>query len=224
MKVEANDILEYSIEMYGTKVDTRPWCVNLFALEGGNVDLTPNDDRPDAWNDSSVIITHDNNGVPQFAHIGEATCEPGLSATFSKQAERLGGVARIAIGFHEEKWIRGFHKQNRNHPALVQCAPITCHRDRNKDGKRTGDPVTVDVQGLNWHGTRANLKPVRVGEWSYACNVRRNWSGAGSHMEFMALCDADPRYMLNKQFRYSGTVVDYSRFWKWFERKQMSEA
>ncbi len=213
--VTPESIIKYCVETYGTKIATGDGEVNLFALEGCSVDLTPNDDRPDAWNDTSLIIVH-KNGVPAFAHIGEGTSEPGLSATFSKQAERLGGVARISIGFHSEKWQRGFHKKNSHHPALVQCDDITVHRDRNRDGKRTGDKITTDVRGLNWHGTRANLKPIKVGEWSYACIVRRVWSGMGSHMEFMALCDADPRYQANKQFKYSATVVDYSMFWRWY--------
>lgn len=95
------------------------------------------------------------------------------------------------------------------HPALVQCAPIFGRRDGNKDGKRTGDLVTDNVQGLNQHGTRDGLKPVRVGEWSYACLVRRYWK---DHVAFMRLCSQDPRYLADNAFRYSTTVVDYSKF------------
>lgn len=44
-------------------------------------------------------------------HRADATSEPGLSATMSKQGAKLGGVFRIAIGFHKEKWVMGFHKK-----------------------------------------------------------------------------------------------------------------
>lgn len=215
MKIEAAHILKYCIETYGTKVATAPGEVNIFALEGGSVDLTPNNDAPDLWNDASVIISHDTQGAPYFAHIGEATCEPGVSATRSKRSLKLGGVARIAIGFHENKWKRGFHKGILNHPALVQCAPITVHRDKNGDGKRTGDPITTDVTGLNWHGTRPGLKPTIVGEWSYACNVRQFWA---DHMNFIRFIDSDPRLKWNPNFEFSATVVDYGRFWKWMQQ------
>lgn len=213
MSISASDLVAFSSSEYGTKFCKDPGAVNIVYLEGCTAaDLTPNPDLPDLWNDTSTIIRFDENGIATFAHIAEATSEPGLSATMSKQSARRGGVFRIAIGFHEECWIRGFHQKNTQHPALVQCAPIRGHRDANRDGKRTGDLITTDVSGLNQHGTRPGLKSVRVGEWSYACLTRRLWE---RHLKFMAINDADPRYIANKLFRYSSTVVDYSHFWKW---------
>jgi hypothetical protein len=211
--VTASEIVAFSSSIYGTKFEKTPGAVNIVYLEGCTAaDLTPNPDLPDLWNDTSSIIQFDASGLAFFAHKAEATSEPGLSATMSARSARLGGVFRIAIGFQEEKWIRGFHKGDPLHPALVQVAPITGHRDRNRDGKRTADPITDDVRGLNHHGTRPGIRPVRVGGFSFACQVRRMWE---EHLQFMALCDADPRYIDSKRFRYSSTTVDHSNFWKW---------
>lgn len=206
----AQNIISFCVKEYGTVIDTAPGAVNLFYLEGCDAaDLRPNSDLPDLWNDTSLIITHDNTGTPRIVFQAEATSEPGLSATISPKSSAKGGVFRIEIGWHREKWSHGLHKGNRQHPALVQCAPIFGRRDGNKDGKRTGDLTTDNVQGLNQHGTRDGLTPLRVGEWSYACLVRRYWK---DHVAFMRLCSLDPRYLADKSFRYSTTVVDYSKF------------
>jgi len=107
----------------------------------------------------------------------------------------------------------GFHKGNPEHPALVQRGKIIGTRDANRDGKRTGDLVTDNVKGLNQHGTRPNLLSMRVGEWSYACLVGREWT---KHIRFIQMLKADKRYISNAKFLFSTTVVDYSKFWAWF--------
>ena len=212
MNITANDIITFCKLEYGTEVCAIPNAVNIFYLEGCTAsDMLPNPDLPDIWNDTCLIIQA-NQGPGWAMHRMEATSEPGLSATMSKQAAKLGGVFRIAIGYHAEKWVMGFHKRNKQHPALVQSGKIFGHRDKNRDGKRTGDLVTDNVTGLNQHGTRAGLKSVRVGEWSYACLVRRMWE---DHLKFIRLCKNDPRYILDNGFKFSTTVVDYSAFWKW---------
>lgn len=206
----AQNIIDFCRKEYGTEVDTTPGAVNLFYLEGCDAaSLRPNSDLPDGWNDTSLVIIYNEAGLPQVRLQVEATSEPGISATLSPKSKAKGGVFRIALGFHKECWQQGFHKKNRLHPALVQCAPIWGYRDANQDGKRTGDRFTNDVLGLNQHGTRDGLKPLRVGEWSYACLVRRYWF---DHTAFMRLCSLDPRYTADKAFKYSTTVVDYSKF------------
>ena len=210
----ADKILQFCKSEYGTEVCTMPGAVNIIYLEGCDFDtLAPNNDAPDLWNDTSLIILHDNHGQPFIAHQSQATSEPGLSATKSKRAESLGGVARITIGFQKECWVEGYHKGNPNHPALIQAKPITVHRDKNKDGKRTGDIITTDVKGLNQHGTKPNLVPLRVSEFSYACLVRRLWA---NHLDFMRLVYADPRRSPINKFYFSSTVADYSKMWKSF--------
>lgn len=211
--VTAKEILDFCKLQYGTEVSEMPGAVNIFYLEGATAaDLTPNPDLPDLWNDTRMVITHNAFGVPEIVLQETATSEPGLSATMSARARSMGGVFRIGIGFHKDCWKRGFHKGNKAHSALVQCATITGYRDNNLDGKRTGDLVVSDVKGLNHHGTRLGLKSVRVGEFSYACLVGWWWP---RHLKFIELCDNDPRYIADKKFKFSTTVVDWSAFWKW---------
>lgn len=211
--VTAKEILDYCKSRLFTEVCKTPGAVNIFYLEGCTaLDLTPNQDLPDMWNDTRLVIIHNQSGVPEIVLQTDATSEPGLSATMSKRARAMGGVFRICIGFQKEKWQRGFHKKDKAHPALVQCAKIWGFRDKNMDGKRTGDFMIDNVSGLNQHGTRPGLKSVRVGEWSYACLVGRMWP---EHIKFIELCDNDPRYLADNKFKYSSTVVDWSAFWKW---------
>lgn len=206
----AQNIIDFCQKQYGTLVDTTPGATNLFYLEGCTAaDLSPNSDLLDGWNDTALIISYNAAGAPTITLKAEATSEPGLSATLSKRAQKTDGVFRIAIGFHRECWQQGFHKRNPQHPALVQCSPITGTRDKRQTGKRTGYQSIADVSGLNQHGTRPGLTSLRVGEWSYACLVRRMW---GDHIAFMRLCSLDPRYIADKSFKYSTTVVDYSKF------------
>jgi len=212
MTPTAQNIITFCQREYGTEICATPGAVNLFYLEGCTAsDLSENSDLLDGWNDTSIVIKFNQSGTPEIVFKAEATSEPGLSATLSPRAKKLGGVFRIALGWHKECWQQGFHKGNYQHPALVQCAPIWGHRDANQDGKRTGDKFTNDVKGHNQHGTRPRLTPMRVGEWSYACFVRRFW---GDHAAFMRLCLLDPRYIADKNFKYSTTVVDYSKFVK----------
>jgi len=213
----AQQILQFCAETYGTIIASeQPGEVNIVYLEGANIDLTPNNDAPDLWNDVRMVISPTQFGEQNISLLAQATSEPGLSATHSKQAAALKGVFRIGIGYHHEKWAMGFHKQNRNHPALVQVAPIIGTRDANKDGKRTGDLVTDNVKGLNQHGTRPNLTSMRVGEWSYGCLAGREWE---EHLRFIMFCRRDPRYVVNKNFLFSTTVADYSKFWEWFKKQ-----
>jgi hypothetical protein len=104
--------------------------------------------------------------------------------------------------------VLGFHKGNKEHPALVQVDLITVHRDKNKDFKRTADPVTTDVKGLNQHGARKGLRPVRVGGFSLGCLVRELWE---DHEEFIAIVSNDPRAIKDRKFKISSTVVDGSK-------------
>ena len=212
----AQQILQFCATEYGTRIASNPGEVNIIYLEGANIDLSPNNDAPDQWNDVRMVISHGPTGEPMFDLIASATSEPGLSATKSKRAEQTNGVFRIAIGYHHEKWRMGFHKGNRNHPALVQSAPIIGTRDRNRDGKRTGDIVTDNVRGLNQHGTRPGTMPVVVGEWSYACLVGREWQ---NHLKFIDLCLLDNRNIRSGNL-FSTTVVDHSHFWAWFLKQQ----
>jgi len=178
-------------------------------VEGANADLMSNADTIDMWNDMGGVLTWVD-GVPRLLCWHVCTTEPGYAATHSNSAKALGGVARIQLGYHHEKWVMGFHKQNshgKQHPALVQSGEILVHRDANKDGKRTGDLIRR-AYGINQHSTRPYYDGHNVGNWSAGCLVRRNWT---DHEFFIWLLKQDSRYAADQRTKFSTVVLDGSK-------------
>lgn len=198
----------------GYRISTRPGEVNIIYLEGGNADGTPNSDAPDRWNDRRIVIVHDSAQRPEIVLNVEATSEPGTAATFSVAARKRRGVARVALTQYLEKWKVGYHKRNKNHPALVQAGDIKVFRDFNRDGLRTGDNL-LQASGINQHSTRPYLIPTIVGVWSEGCLVGRVWA---EHLSFMDLVKSDPRYVADPEFLFDTTIIDTSDFHKFRTR------
>lgn len=188
----------------GDRFATGPGEKNLIYLEGVSPDFTLNADLPDGWNDLRCVMEFLENGQPYFSHVARATCEPGISATYSREAMRNGGVARMQLKQYREACTMGFHKGNPNHPALVQCAEILVYRDANRDMKRTGDPINP-AYGVNHHSTRPGFKGQFVGNFSAGCGVGWNWE---QHIEFINIMKQDPRYIANPAFRWDFALVD----------------
>lgn len=184
------------------RIFTKPGEHNIIYIEGMNPDGSLNKDELDGWNDLRLVITHDADGQPVITHCAVATTEPGRSATFSPAARRRGGVFRIMFGQHALCWRVGAHKSP-DHPALVQAASIKGHRDANRDGIRPGDNISFGA-GINQHGTRAGFDGENVGNFSEGCLVGKDWE---EHIEFMQLITQDPRYLKNRQFRFTTTII-----------------
>lgn len=186
--------------------DTATGLLNIIYLEGVSPDFTPNDNQPDGWNDLSLLLQHDADGVPHLAFVAPATTEPGIFSTLSAAARRLGGVARIKLG-QQRAWRFGYHRAARNHnshPALVQCAPVLVHRDANRDYKRTGDIVAQGF-GINQHSTNPHYTNGPVGGHSAGCLVRKLWA---DHLRFLELLKTDPRQVADPKFVWATTVLD----------------
>lgn len=196
-------------------VDTLPGQLNIVYIEGMNIDGTVNEDQLDGWNDLRIVITHLENGLPQLKIAHVATTEPGRSATFSAAASRRGGVARIAFGQYRA-WQMGYHNQSKNgknHPALVQRAPLSVHRDKNRDGIRTRDNVHIGMFGINQHSTRPGYRGDRVGDFSEGCLVGWLWE---QHMEeFMPLLRQEPRFVMNPQHLFTTTIIAGDDLARW---------
>jgi len=188
----------------GDRFATGPGEKNLIYLEGMSPDFTLNPDLPDGWNDLRCVMEFGDLFMPRFSHVARATCEPGISATYSKSALRNGGVARLQLKQYREACMMGFHKSRVDHPALVQAGEILVHRDANRDMKRTGDPIRP-AYGINHHGAKQGFKGRYVGEWSQGCCVGWNWE---QHIEFINLMKQDPRYVANPAFRWDFALVD----------------
>lgn len=218
MRSPAADISAYCAHK-GYPLNNHPGHLNIVYLEGVNIDFTLNADTFDGWNDLRVVIDHSlPDKTPFIAFIQVATTEPGRSATLDPAAKKKGGVARMPFGYHKMKWVHGYHRSSslrRTHPALIQRygEVIMTHRDFNEDGKRTGDPISA-AWGINHHGTSANAKPGVVGHYSAGCLVGLDWD---KHLEFIELTKTDLRYVANRQFAYSCTIIagdDFARFLK----------
>ena len=185
-------------------------AVNILYIEGADQHGNAITDTPDAWNDRRIILQFDGEGVPFISLNAAATCEPGTSATLSPQAAKRGGVARVMFG-QFKVWRMGFHKGIKIHPALVQRAPLMVHRDRNRDQKRTGDPVSR-AMGINQHGTREGHLPERVGNWSEGCPVGLIWAG---HLTFIEICKHDPEYLKDPNYLFYTAFIpgdEFARF------------
>lgn len=216
--LNASDILAY-MKSKGYEVFTTPGHLNIVYIEGMNPDGTLNRDLLDDWNDLRLVIDHTGQGEPKILLTHVATTEPGREATFSEGARSRGGVARIAFGQYRA-WQMGYHKQSRNgknHPALVQRAPVAVHRDKNRDGIRTRDNLHVGMFGINQHSTRPGFSGGKVGMFSEGCLVGRVWT---EHVEqFIPLLKTDPRFVADPEFMFTSTIIAGDDFQRWVKSK-----
>ena len=202
-------VLANYLKERGYRWSELPGHKNLIYIEGGfffGGRFTPNADTADGWNDLRILLEFTASGVPFISHIAKATCEPGTSATYSANAAKNGGVARLQLIQYENAAMMGFHK-NPAHPALVQSGIILVHRDANRDQKRTGDLISK-ATGINHHGTNPVFSGSKVGMWSEGCCVGWNWP---LHLEFINLMKTDPRYIADKLFKWDFTLIDSAK-------------
>jgi hypothetical protein len=190
-----------------------PGHLNVLYFEDSTINFEPVNEELDAWNDIRAVFDAEGNCI--FKQI--ATTEPGLIATNSKKSAALGGVFRIAIGQHLSKWAIGWHNSaGFNHAALVQRGSILGYRDKNRDGKRIGDPVSF-ATGVNQHSTALKFKGSQVGNFSAGCLVGKEWA---KHIEFMQVLQQDARFIADKStFLFSSTIIDASDYYKFVKNK-----
>jgi len=200
----ATRIAEYMAAQF-LVLDIHPDHRNIIYIEGMNTDFTLNENDPDGWNDLSLILQHDAEGVPHLVFVAPATTDPGISSTFSPAAWRLGGVARIKLG-QQQAWRMGYHRHAKypnQHPALVQCDPVLVHRDKNRDHKRQGD-IIAQGYGINQHSTNPHYTGGPVGGHSAGCLVRKLWS---DHLQFLEILKADPRQIADDKYVWKTTII-----------------
>ncbi|MBL7779956.1 MAG: hypothetical protein JNM22_01980 [Saprospiraceae bacterium] len=206
--MNADKIIAYMISK-GYRVTSDPGCWNIVYVEGVNSDGTPNGDPLDQFNDRRLLIHHTGTAWEIYLNV-RATTEPGAKATFSAGAARRGGVARIAFGQYLSTWKLGYHKGDPNHPALMQIEPVLVHRDKNRDGIRTGDKIESGLFGINQHGTPGR-KSTRVGSWSEGCLVGMGWE---EHLLFISLLKEDPRWQTPFGFAWDTTIINGDELFK----------
>jgi len=179
-----------------------PGFLNIVYVEGANADGMPNADEFNKFNDRRIVIAIEE-GKPIIKMNVLATTEPGKF--YTENPENPGGAARIAFD-QFKSWRVGTHKAGKPgaHEALVQVANISVHRDKNKDGKRTGDIVDVgSAFGINQHSGH-NQDPNNIGKASAGCLVSQSDQ---DHKHFMALVKTDPRFAASNGYRFISTVI-----------------
>ena len=99
------------------------------------------------------------------------------------------GTALLAPGQWTDCWKIGMHKGK--YEALVQCAPITVYRDKDKDEIAEETNVTeTGMFGINIH--RAMPKGITkfIDDWSAGCQVFDN---IDEFKEFLSKCKKSDR-------------------------------
>ncbi|MFN6568848.1 peptidoglycan-binding protein [Dendronalium sp. ChiSLP03b] len=194
----ASRILKYMLAQ-DYQVFTGSKEYNIVYLEGIDGDWTLNSDTPNGFNDRRIVIEVVN-GVPKIVDHWQATTEPGKYYTFNPM--NAAGAARIKFGQYKA-WAVGMHGNAERHEALVQVAPITVHRDFNKDFQRTGDKLDTGLFLVNQHwGYDAPSNDIKNA--SAGCLVGRMRQG---HREFMAIIKQDRRYVANNNYVFYTTVI-----------------
>jgi len=194
----ASKIIKY-MQAKNYQISTNPKEYNIVYLEGVNEDWTLNKDTPNQFNDRRLVIEVVD-GVPKIVNHWQATTEPGSRYTYNPM--NLGGAARIKFGQYKA-WSVGIHGNSEPHEALIQVAPITVHRDFNKDFQRTGDKLDTGLFLVNQHyGYDAPVNDIKNA--SAGCLVGRRREG---HREFMSIIKQDRRYVANKNYVFYTTVI-----------------
>lgn len=181
------------------KIFVEPGELNIVYVEGIGLDGTVNKDAMNEWNDIRLVYSIQQ-GVPEFLGKWKATTEPGWKYTLAPL--NPGGAFRIAFGQYKA-WSVGWHK---DHEALVQVREVKGHRDRNKDGFRTGDRVVSGSEfGINQHW---GYDMQQVNGASAGCLVGQSKEG---HREFMSIVKTDARYQENSNYVYWTAILDGSK-------------
>lgn len=172
---------------------------NIIYIEGMNANGTLNSDAPNQFNDRRLVL-QTVGGIPQIIGNWEATTEPGSHYTYSPM--NSGGAARIKFGQYTS-WRVGMHGTRDRHEALVQVAPVSVHRDFNKDFIRSRDRIDSGLFGINQHWGY-DLPFNNIATASAGCLVGRT---RGGHREFMNLVKQDVRYKKDPSFIFTTTII-----------------
>lgn len=179
-----------------------PKYLNIVYVEGVTKNGTPNDDRPNVFNDRRIVLAIED-GAPVEKGNWTATTEPGKD--FTERPMNPKGAARIAFGQYKS-WRVGIHNAAKpsRHEALVQVGNIRVHRDLNKDFQRTGDAVFEGSNfGVNQH-MGFDRPEDNIGPASAGCLVGRS---SVEHREFMRIVKTEPRLKASQGYKYITTII-----------------
>jgi lysozyme family protein len=177
-----------------------PWFddQNVVSVEGMDPDGTPNNNRPNAFDDIKMVL--DGRGKI-IGGPWEATTQPGVYWTTHPMAE--GGAFIIALG-SQACWTPGEY-----HGKIVwrqaEDSTILGHRDPDYTYKRHGPPTKHGNIGVHHHGGY-NLPRDNISNAAAGCQVIRL---EAKQQEFMQLTLRCPRYLVDQKiFRLTATVLE----------------
>ncbi len=172
---------------------------NIVYVEGLDIDGKLNNDAANVFNDIRLVIEVIGDQPRIVGGPWLASTEPGNHYVSHPMNPK--GAARIQFNQYTA-WQVGMHKGN--HEALLQIGgEVTVHRDFDRNGHRTGDKLDTGYFGINQHNGYDN--PVEhVGKASAGCLVGRS---SRKHKQFMQLIKQDRRYLQDKQFTFTSTVI-----------------
>lgn len=180
-----------------------PKCINIAYLEGIDATGERNDNPVDRYNDLRCVVSI-RDGKPVMLGAWTATTQPGWHWILNPDPDiqdPVKAAAHIALGQYKA-WVVGTHNGSTSHEALVQRAKIKVHRDRDRNGRREGDPVFERADyGINQH--HGNNSTV-VGRYSAGCLVGNSVNG---HREFMTIVKSDARYRASNGYRFMTSVI-----------------
>ncbi|MES2388055.1 MAG: hypothetical protein V4543_08635 [Bacteroidota bacterium] len=130
--------------------------------------------EPDAFDDFIGCAYNDPEtpGTEFSLSAYHATTDPGIA--FLNHPDNPNGTAVLKCGQYTDSHKPGFHRGNKAHPALIQAAPLTVWRDRNRDNKPDiGGRIQTGMFGLNIHRANLVLPAEHIGLWSAGCQVFR---------------------------------------------------
>lgn len=135
--------------------------LNIWGIRSNNKDVT-------SFNDTFVVFRkYANSWVVEYF---QGTTDPS-DLTLAKP-ENSKGTAIVKEGHYTGVWGFGYHKQRRDHKALVQIRPITVYRDNNKDNNLDFNvSVETGMFGINMHRASAYGTTAKIGLYSAGCQV-----------------------------------------------------
>lgn len=207
---EAEDQLARRVVVYmeakGYRIDKDPGQKNIIYLEGVDWDGKPNENAPNQFNDRRIVLEYVD-GVPHITGNWVATINP---ATYYyqhpfPQAVSGGGVAQIVYGQYTA-WRVGIHgtTAKTEHEALIQALPVPVSRSWDRSNpSRAGAVKSVGLFAINQHSGYGYGRG-DMGLASAGCLTSMSWRG---QEEFMALIKQDPRYLADKEFTFTTTII-----------------
>lgn len=180
----------------GIEPTTTDGELNILYVDNMNLDYTANDGRHNTWCAVRLVLGHDGRVLGRW----KATVRPGDHYVESRINPK--GAASIKQPGEYRAWQVGIH---RNHEALVQTGgPVTVTRDNDENFNPLGDAEDTGYFGINQHWGYDLPTPDRA---SAGCLVGQSTAG---HREFMAMVKRDRRYVEDKKYVFSTTILPAS--------------